>query len=258
MLRGQLTLREVKQQVYSDVQVMLASCANKCGRCYVVLRTLTANHHVNDCPAAMAMAPHYRARLSILSTGPVAVLMPCIHDFGYHAADECPLGTEATLARLNAVKGLCSQCWLADDGFESFVTHSADGGPTYGGDQCRSAHGRDFIRDAVFALFHAFPEYLAHHMREWDKWNRVPKGSDHTCVSYTDKDLTPHEMPSLEVFALWAKERWDQRMAVSNGVVLLLHFMRFTDGGSLVQVRDHDYRYWKTLCMIGKLRKGSS
>ena len=110
--------------------------------------------------------------------------------------------------------------------------------------------------DAVYALFHARPEYLAHHMRDWDKWNRVPKRSDHPCVSYAGGELTPTDMPSLDDFALWAKARWDQSMAVSNGVVLLLHYMRFTNGGTLARLRDHDYKYWKTLCMIGRLRTG--
>ena len=46
-------------------------------------------------------------------------------------------------------------------------------------------------------------------------------------------------------------------MAVSNGVVLLLHYMRLTNGGTLARLRDHDYKYWKTLCMIGRLRTGT-
>lgn len=255
-MQGRSTRREVKQQVYLDTLDVLASCTDKCGRCYIVLGVFSLNHHINDCPAAMAMTPHYRARLSILAVEPLEEIMPCIHDFGYHAAEQCPWDKEPTLSKLKAVGRICSHCWLADDRLENFITHSAGGEAVYGGDKCRNAHGRDFIRDAVYALFHARPEYVAHHMRDSEKWNRVPKRSDHPCVSYAGGELTPTDMPSLDDFALWAKARWDQSMAVSNGVVLLLHYMRFTNGGTLARLRDHDYKYWKTLCMIGRLRTG--
>ena len=156
---------------------MLASCTDKCGRCCIVLGVFSLNHHINW-PAAMAMTPHYRPRLSILAVEPLEEIMPCIHDFGYHAAEQCPWDKEPTLSKLKAVGRICSHWWLADDRLENFITHSAGGEAVYGGDKCRNAHGRDFIRDAVYALFHARPEYVAHHMRDWDKWNRVPKRSD--------------------------------------------------------------------------------
>ena len=222
------------------------------------METVLRMHHVNECPATQAMASHYRAQLALSSLEPVEEILPCIHDFGYHQADQCPLRVDATTTLLNAITGVCSHCWLGDDQFGSFAIHpEGAGGSSFVGDRCRSAHGRDFIRDAIYALYHAHPEYVAHHMGDSHKWNLLRKDDSHGYVSYAGVELTPLEMPSLGDVSCWAKQRWEQTLAVSSGVILLLHYLRFTDGGTLVSMRNDDHTYWQTLCKLAQLPKGS-
>ncbi len=203
---------EIKPLAYADVHYLLGKLARCCGRCFVVLGDVRRCEDVNLCPAAQAMAAHYRTHLG-RRDGPE--IMPCTRDMGYHTGATCPLhlhpGDELIRKAIKQAK-LCSHCWLPDDNLARFVVHplTAGGGGTFGGSQCRDAHGRDFIRDAVYAMYHARAEFVADVMRGVIPWINLHKTTNHFCASYPDISSTPTVMPSLEYFAWWASSRWQQ------------------------------------------------
>ena len=246
---------EIKPLAYADVHYLLAKLAHCCGRCFVVVGEMRQCADVNECPAAQAMAAHYQTHVG---RGAGEAIMPCARDMGYHKGGDCPLQLEdgEKLIR-KAIKqaGLCSHCWLADDQFAKFCVHPATtgGSSTFGGSRCRAAHGRDSIRDAVYAMYHARPEFVADVMGGVIPWINLSKTTNHHCASYPNIESNPIEMPSLEDFAWWASSRWQQSLAMSNGVVLLLYYVRMARCGFAAEIALEDYQFWQALCRMGTL-----
>jgi hypothetical protein len=135
---------------------------------------------------------------------------------------------------------------VGDDG-AAFPTHpTINGASTFGGANCSGVEGRDrdFVRDAIFMLYHARPDYVSRVMHGWVSWVGLPGTTNHYCTS--TEGTTPQEMPPMDQFAKWAFRKWCS-LRIGNGMMLLLHFIRFTGWGRKEHLDTVDYEYWASL-----------
>ena len=99
---------------------------------------------------------------------------------GPFVVDSAPIETQS-----------CSHCWLGEDGDLGFHQDKR-----WGGKSCSTAHpGREFVREAVFALYHARPDYVARAMDGVKKWDMLPKAANHYCACVDAAAEVPVQMP---------------------------------------------------------------
>ena len=249
----------VRARFFLMVNHLLAELKGCCGVCWVVHgRYVPREEHgdniewLNNCPAARKVREAFNLRMGALgrSTHPGSL---CLIDIGPHTGGpSCPVRVAEQAGQLAKAERLCSHCWLGEDGDVGFHENKQ-----WGGKSCTTAYpGREFVREAVFALYHARPDYVARAMGGVKKWDLLPKAADHYCACVDAAAEVPAEMPSLVHFAHWAGSRWLSKIKASNGIVLLVHYHSLTregtvelDGGNLV--------FWKLLEYTDQLERYS-
>ena len=239
----------IRARFFLMVEHLLAELKGCCGVCWVVQRRRVPREEhggdtewLNNCPAARRVREAFNLRMEALGR-PLFSGSLCFIDAGPHnGGDQCPIRIAERAGELNRAEKLCSHCWLGEDGDLGFHQDKR-----WGGKSCSTAHpGREFVREAVFALYHARPDYVARAMDGVKKWDMLPKAANHYCACVDAAAEVPVQMPSLAHFASWAGARWLRKIKASNGVVLLVHYHRLTHEGT-VDLRGPDLEFWKLL-----------
>jgi hypothetical protein len=231
------------------VEHLLAELKGCCGVCWVVnRRRVPREEHgsdtewLNNCPAARQIREAFNLRMESLGR-PTFSGSLCFIDAGPHnGGHECPIRIAEKAGQLAKAEQLCSHCWLGEDADMRFHEENRWGGPA-----CARAYpGREFVREAVFALYHARPDYVAGAMGGVMKWDLLPKTQAHYCVCVDANAEVPAFMPSLVHFAHWAGSRWLRKIKASNGIVLLVHYHHLTLEGTM-KLDGGKLEFWKLL-----------
>lgn len=239
------------------VEHVLADLKGFCGVCWVVhrLKVPRAAHgkeSLNACPAAGLIRDAFNTRMVHLGR-PQHRGSVCFTDVGPHdGGPTCPVRVAERDGKLAKAQDLCSNCWLGEDSEQRFHEEKR-----WGGKQCASAYpGREFVREAVFALYHGRPDYVAEALGDFRRWCELPKTAAHYCACVDATAAVPAEMPSLVHFAHWAGSRWMNRIKVSSGVVLLVHFHCLTQQGTK-PLEGGEYVFWRHVQHVNTLERAA-
>lgn len=240
-----------------------------CGVCLVNRGPLLRNCDFLKCPTvrelfelqrqwdALATSPHVAATPveGAATTEPVKSL--CLKDLGFHHREDCPFTTEEVKERLKKEhKGFntCANCGAEDKTFPdptgpvifhpniSGVTDKKEAN-TFGA-KCSLHNGYHFFWHALWTLYHMEPAYVNKTMSNNSEWVKLVNT---TRIPSRDEGEADVLMPSPFDFHVWARKSWSGSMRLSNGAILLLHFVELSNCDVNAVLSREDQEYWTEL-----------